>query len=433
MTEAKAAPRGGLTLTQKILIGLAVGVIIGAWVSWAYPAGDEAVAATRETWLKVLSTGAQIFLRMIKMIIGPLLFSTLVVGVAGGGHAKAVGRMGLRAIIYFEVVTTVALFLGLAAVNLVKPGVGINLPPTTESIAATPQTWDQILVHLVPESFMRAMAENDVLQVVVFSLVFALALGQLGERGKTFVHWCETLAEIMFKFTNFVMKFAPFGVGAAIGATIARSGVGLLVNLIWLIGTVYVATAIFIVFVLVPIAWFFKVPIRKFWKVVKEPALIAFSTTSSEAALPRALENMERLGCPRRIVSFVLPLGYTFNLDGTTLFLSLTSIFVAQAGGMHLTLGQQLTMMLTLMLTSKGVAGVPRAATVILAATAAQFNLPMEGVMLVFGVDALMDMVRTMTNVVGNCLATVVIAKWEGDFTEASDEELDLEDAKGEI
>jgi proton glutamate symport protein len=433
MADVTPAPRPGLTLTQKILIGLAVGTIVGAWVSWAYPADNAAVAATRETWLKVMSTGAQIFLRMIKMIIGPLLFSTLVVGVAGGGHAKAVGRMGLRAIIYFEVVTTVALFLGLAAVNLVKPGAGINLPPTTESIAAKPQTWDQILVHLVPESFMRAMAENDVLQVVVFSLVFALALGQLGERGKTFLHWCETLAEIMFKFTNLVMKFAPFGVGAAIGATIGRSGVGVLVNLIWLIGTVYVATAIFIVFVLLPIAWGFKVPIRKFWKVVKEPALIAFSTTSSEAALPRALENMERLGCPRRIVSFVLPLGYTFNLDGTTLFLSLASIFVAQAGGMDLTLGQQLTMMLTLMLTSKGVAGVPRAATVILAATAAQFNLPMEGVMLVFGVDALMDMVRTMTNVIGNCLATVVIAKWEGDFTEASDEELNQADAMGEL
>jgi proton glutamate symport protein len=280
---------------------------------------------------------------------------------------------------------------------------------------------------------MRAMAENDVLQVVVFSLVFALALGQLGEKGRAFVHWCETLAEIMFKFTNIVMKFAPWGVGAAIGATIARSGLGVLVNLVWLIGAVYVATALFLGGVLLPIALFFNVPVRKFWKVVKEPALIAFSTTSSEAALPRALENMERLGCPRRIVSFVLPLGYTFNLDGTTLFLSLASIFVAQAGGLHLNLAQQLTMMLTLMLTSKGVAGVPRAATVILAATAAQFNLPMEGVMLVFGVDALMDMVRTMTNVVGNCLATVVIAKWEKDFNEASDEDLDLALARGEI
>lgn len=433
MAETTAPARRGLTLTQKILIGLAVGVIVGAWVSWAYPAQDAAVAATRETWLKVLSTGAQIFLRMIKMIIGPLLFSTLVVGVAGGGHAKAVGRMGLRAIIYFEVVTTIALFLGLAAVNLAKPGVGVNLPPTAEQIAATPQTWDQILIHLVPESAMRALAENDVLQVVVFSLVFALALGQLGEKGRTLVHWCETLAEIMFKFTNIVMKFAPFGVGAAIGATIARSGLGVLWNLVWLIGAVYVATAIFILGVLVPVAWLFKVPIRKFWKVVKEPALIAFSTTSSEAALPRALEAMERLGCPRHIVSFVLPLGYTFNLDGTTLFLSLASIFVAQAGGMDLTIGQQLTMMLTLMLTSKGVAGVPRAATVILAATAAQFNLPMEGVMLVFGVDALMDMVRTMTNVIGNCLATVVIARWEKDFTEASDEELDTAIARGEI
>ncbi len=433
MTDATAAARPRLTLTQKILVGLAIGVIIGAWVSWVYPPDNAAVAATRENWLKVLSTGAQLFLRMIKMIIGPLLFSTLVVGVAGGGHAKAVGRMGLRAIIYFEVVTTIALFLGLAAVNLTKPGLGINLPPTAESIAAKPQTWDQILVHLVPESAMRALTENDVLQVVVFSLFFALALGQLGEKGKVFVHWCETLAEIMFKFTNIVMKFAPWGVGAAIGATIARSGLGVLVNLAWLIGVVYVTTAIFILGVLLPVAWFFKVPIRKFWKVVKEPALIAFSTTSSEAALPRALEAMQRLGCPRRIVSFVLPLGYTFNLDGTTLFLSLASMFVAQAGGLHLTIGQQLTMMLTLMLTSKGVAGVPRAATVILAATASQFNLPMEAVMLVFGADALMDMVRTMTNVVGNCLATVVISKWEKDFTEASDEELDLAIAKGEI
>ncbi len=436
MAETKTAPRGGLTLTQKILIGLAVGVLVGAWVSWAYPAGavEAERLATRETWLKVLGTGAQIFLRMIKMIIGPLLFATLVVGVAGGGHAKAVGRMGLRAIIYFEVVTTIALFLGLAAVNLARPGVGINLPPPTEEqIAARPQTWDQILIHLVPESAARALAENDVLQIVVFSLVFALALGQLGERGKTFVHWCETLAEIMFKFTGIVMRFAPWGVGAAVGVTIARSGTGVLVNLAWLIGTVYVATAVFIVFVLIPVALLFRVPLRKFWKVVKEPALIAFSTSSSEAALPRALEAMERLGCPRRIVSFVLPLGYTFNLDGTTLFLSLASIFVAQAGGLHLTMGQQLTMMLTLMLTSKGVAGVPRAATVILAATAAQFHLPMEGVMLVFGVDALMDMVRTMTNVIGNCLATVVIAKWEGDFAEAGDEELDLAIARGEL
>jgi proton glutamate symport protein len=246
------------------------------------------------------------------------------------------------------------------------------------------------------------------------------------------VEWCETLAEVMFKFTNIVMKFAPVGVGAAVAATIARSGVGVLVNLIWLIGTVYVTTALFLVGVLLPIAWAFKVPIRKFIKMVREPALIAFSTTSSEAALPRALEAMERLGCPRRIVSFVLPLGYTFNLDGTTLFLSLAAVFVAQAGGMHMGVGHQLTMMLTLMLTSKGVAGVPRAATVILAATAAQFNLPLEGVMLVFGVDALMDMVRTMTNVIGNCLATVVISKWENDFNEASDEELDQALARGE-
>jgi proton glutamate symport protein len=430
---AVAARRGRLTLTQRILIGLVGGILVGAWVSWAYPAGEAATAGARETWLKVLGTGAQIFLRAIKMIIGPLLFATLVVGVAGGGHARAVGRMALRAIIYFEVATTFALFLGLAAVNLIRPGVGVNLPATAEQIATKPQTWDQILVHLVPESALRALAENDVLQIVVFSLVFALALGMVGEKGRPMIQWCETLAEIMFKFTNIVMKLAPFGVGAAIAATIARSGLGVLGNLIWLIGTLYVTTALFIVGVLLPVAWFFKVPLRKFLKVVKEPALIAFSTTSSEAALPRALEAMERLGCPRRIVSFVLPLGYAFNLDGTTVFLSLASIFIAQAGGLHLGVGQQLGMMLTLMLTSKGIAGVPRGGTVILAATAAQFNLPLEGVMLVFGVDALMDMVRTMTNVVGNCLATVVISKWEGDFSEASDEELDRALERGEI
>jgi proton glutamate symport protein len=432
MAETSTARRGGLSLTQKIMLGLVIGVLAGAWVSWMYPEGATAVAGTRHTWITVFNTGGLLFLRMIKMIIGPLLFSTLVVGVAGGGHAKTVGRMGLRAIIYFEAVTTIALFLGLAAVNIVKPGVGVNLPSTTEQITGAPQTWDQIILHLVPESGMHALAQNDVLQIVVFSLFFALALGMLGEKGKVMVEWCETLAQVMFKFTNIVMKFAPVGVGAAVAATIARSGVGVLVNLVWLIGTVYVTTALFLAGVLLPIALFFKVPIRKFVKMVSEPALIAFSTTSSEAALPRALGAMEKLGCPRRIVSFVLPLGYTFNLDGTTLFLSLAAVFVAQAGGMHLTVAHQLTMMLTLLLTSKGVAGVPRAATVILAATAAQFNLPMEGVMLVFGVDALMDMVRTMTNVIGNCLATVVISKWENDFTEASDEELDEALARGE-
>jgi len=278
-----------------------------------------------------------------------------------------------------------------------------------------------------------AMARGDVLQIVAFSMFFGIALGMLGDKGRPLVVWCETVAETMFKFTNIVMLYAPLGVGAAIAYTVGHGGLGVLYNLAWLVATLYLALAFFILAVLLPIALIFKVPIRKFLKAVKEPAVIAFSTTSSEAALPRAMEVLERLGVPRRIVSFVLPLGYSFNLDGTTLYLSLAAVFVAQAAGVELTVGQQVTMMLTLMLTSKGVAGVPRASLVILAATLANFGLPLEGVTLILGVDELMDMARTMTNVIGNCLATVVIAKWEGEFVEASDEDLALAQVRGEI
>ena len=416
-------PRRGLTLTQQIFVGLVLGIIVGAIVDAYHP-----------EWAIYFRPFSQIFLRLIKMIIAPLIFATLVAGIAGAGHFKVVGRMGFRALIYFEVVTTLALAIGLVAVNVARPGIGVNLPLGQQSeITAKAQTWDQILLHVVPESIIDAMAKGDVLQIVVFSLFFGIALGMVGEKGRPVLAWCESLAETMFKFTNIVMHYAPIGVGAAIAYTVGHGGLGVLYNLAWLVATLYAALAVLILGVFLPIALIFKVPLRKFIRAVKEPAVIAFSTTSSEAALPRAMEVLERLGVPRRIVSFVLPLGYSFNLDGTTLYLSLASVFVAQAAGVHLTIGQQITMLVTLMLTSKGVAGVPRASLVILAGTLATYGLPLEGVTLILGVDELMDMARTMTNVIGNCLATVVIAKWEGEFVEATDEQLALAAARGEI
>ena len=421
--QTPSTPRRGLTLTQQIFIGLILGIIVGAIVD-----------ATHPEYAIYFRPFSQVFLRLIKMVIAPLIFATLVVGIAGAGHFKIVGRMGLRALIYFEVVTTLALVIGLVAVNLTKPGVGVNLPMGHQSeITAKAQTWDQILLHVVPESVIDAMAKGDVLQIVVFSIFFGIALGMIGEKGRPVLAWCEGVAETMFKFTNIVMHYAPIGVGAAIAYTVGHGGLGVLYNLAWLVGTLYLALAVLILGVFLPIALIFKVPVRKFIRAVKEPAVIAFSTTSSEAALPRAMEVLERLGVPRRIVSFVLPLGYSFNLDGTTLYLSLASVFVAQAAGVHLSIGQQVTMLLTLMLTSKGVAGVPRASLVILAGTLASYGLPLEGVTLILGVDELMDMARTMTNVIGNCLATVVIAKWEGEFVEATDQQLELAAARGEI
>ncbi len=426
MTQAvppAAARRRGLSLTQQIFLGLFLGILAGAFVEAYHPG-----------WAIYFRPFSQIFLRLIKMVIAPLIFSTLVAGIAGAGHFRIVGRMGLRALVYFEVVTTLALVIGLVAVNIVKPGVGVNLPlGHGPEITAAAQTWDQILLHVVPESVIDAMARGDVLQIVVFSVFFGIALGMIGEKGRPVIVWCEALAETMFKFTNMVMHYAPIGVGAAIAYTVGHGGLGVLYNLAWLVATLYASLAVLILAVFLPIALIFKVPVRKFLRAVREPAVIAFSTTSSEAALPRAMEVLERLGVPRRIVSFVLPLGYSFNLDGTTLYLSLAAVFVAQAAGVQLTVGHQITMLLTLMLTSKGVAGVPRASLVILAGTLASYGLPLEGVTLILGVDELMDMARTMTNVIGNCLATVVIAKWEGEFVEASDEALSLAAARGEI
>src|SRR5260370_1213791 len=359
---------------------------------------------------------SSIFLRLIKSIIAPLLFGTLVYGIAGAGSIKQMGRIGLKAIVYFELVTTIALFLGLGAVNLVRPGDGMKLERSAAEAALPnkPPTLDAILEHVFPTSIIDAMARGDVLQVVVFSFLFGAACAAIGAKAKPVVDFAESLAEVMFRYTKYVMYLAPLGVGAAMAVTIAGKGVRVLFGLGKLIATMYVAQAVFVLLVLGSIALALRIPIRRFVDAVKEPFLIAFSTASSEAALPVALENMQRFGVPKNIVSFVLPTGYSFNLDGTTLSLSLSSIFIAQAAGVQMTLAQQLIMMLTLMATSKGVAGVPRAALVILAGTLASFQLPIERAAVLLGIDALMDMARTSVNVLGNCLATAVVARWEG-------------------
>ena len=392
-------------LTLYIFIGMGLGLLVGA----LYPQAGEA--------LRPLSV---IFIRLIKSIIAPLIFGTLVVGIAGHSDLKAVGRMGVKALVYFEVVTTLALFLGLAFVNLVKPGVGVKLGGgDLSAIAARPQQFADVLIHVFPQSFVQAAADGEILQVVVFSIIFALALSMVHAKKKPILDLCDALAETMFKFTGIVMKFAPIGVGAAIAVTVGSRGVGVLLNLGVLILTFYACAIAFFGLILVPIALFFKVPLGRFFRAVKEPAVIAFSTTSSEAALPKAMLAMEAFGVPREIVSFIIPTGYSFNLDGTSLYLSLASVFVAQAAGVHLSLGQQFVMVFTLMLTSKGVAGVPRSALVILAGTLSSFNLPLEGVAVLLGIDSLMDMVRTTINVVGNCLASAVIARWEGKFVDS--------------
>jgi proton glutamate symport protein len=395
-----------ISLTQWILIAMVAGALIG----WLRP--DIGVS------LKPLST---VFLRMIKSVVVPIIFGSLVIGIAGhGDDMKRVGRLALKSLIYFEVITTIALVVGLAAVNLVRPGVGVALGGSTTEAAALAQSsisFSNFLEHIVPQSFFEAAANNEVLQVVFFAIIFAVALSQVRERPKSaMLGFCEGLAETMYKFTGIVMKFAPIGVGAAIAYTVGHSGLGVLIGLGKLVLTLYAALLVFILVALVPAALVAGVPLRQFIQLVKEPALIAFATTSSEAALPKAMENMERLGVPRRIVAFVIPTGYSFNLDGSTLYLAVTSIFVVQAAGGDLSLGSQIIMLLTLMITSKGVAGVPRGSLVILAATLSHFKLPLEGVAVILGVDTLMDMGRTTINLVGNCLASVVMGRWEGEF-----------------
>jgi len=359
-----------------------------------------------------------IFLRLIRTIVAPLLFATLVSGIAGHSDLKKVGRLGIKAIIYFEVVTTLALVIGLVAINISRAGVGANIPAqSAESLQVQKLTASETILHIFPDNIAKAVAEGQVLQIVVFSILFGIALALVREeRRRPMLVFTESLAETMFKFTNIVMYFAPLGVGTAIAFTVGSTGMGILLNLAKLLATLYMALLVFVFGVLLPIAMLAKVPLKGFVSAVAEPFTIAFGTASSEAALPRAMEAMEGIGVPREIVAFVMPTGYSFNLDGSTLYQSLAAIFVAQAAGIHMSVGQQILMMLTLMLTSKGTAGVSRASIVILLATVGSFGLPVEPVFILLGVDQLMDMARTSVNVLGNCLATVVVARWEGDY-----------------
>lgn len=419
-------------LTTQIMIGL----VLGGFIGWIQPEWGNKVYFLRD-----------IFLNLIKSIIGPLVFSTLVVGIAGSGDLRKVGRMGVKSLIYFEVVTTVALAIGLLVVNITKPGVGVVLAAQSTEIIqkigqSHPKSFVETLVYMFPSSVVDALARGEVLQIVAFAVLFGMAVSSIGEKGKPILRAMESLSQVMFKFTNYVMMFAPIGVGAAMAHTIGTQGLGVLVNLGNLILTLYIGLAVFVLVVFGAVIAIVRVPVGQFVRAVREPATIAFATTSSESALPKAMQAMERIGVPKRIVGFVMPTGYSFNLDGSTLHLATASVFVAQAAeattGQHMGLGHQITMMLALIVTSKGVAAVPRSSAVVLLATLNSFlpaGLGPIGVAVIFGVDELMDMGRSAVNLVGNCLATIVVARWEGEFDDnrarvfgtAAEEKFELE------
>jgi len=398
-----------MSVTRQILLGLVGGCLLG----WALPAFGVHLEIVRD-----------IFIRLIKCLVAPLVFGTIVTGIAGTGDLKKVGRLGGKAILYFEIATTAALAIGLFMVNFLKPGAGLVITGNVGSLGAVaetkPLTVVETILHVFPTSIIDAMARGDVLQIVTFSLIFALGVSAAGQAGKPVLDFCTSLNDVMFRFADLVMRLAPFGVAAAMAVTVSHQGIGVLLGLGKLVLTLYLALVVFIVLVLGLVMWIARVPVMPFIRAVREPFMLAFASSSSEVALPRALENMERFGVPPRIAGFVLPVGYTFNLDGSTLYLAVASVFVAQAAetttGVHFGLGQQLTLMLVLMLTSKGVAAVPRASIVVLTAALHSFGLPLEGAAMILGVDALLDMARTSVNLLGNCLATVVVARWEGEF-----------------
>ena len=395
----------GRSLTYWIFVAMLMGFELGI---------DRPEFAVR---LRVLG---DIFLRLIKVIVAPLILGTLVTGIAAHGNLKKVGRIGLKSLIYFEVITTIALFLGIGAINLTRAGEGVHLPAPAADQAAAPAAalkWDDFLLHVFPENLAKSVAENQILQVAVFAVLFGIALTLVPEKTRQpMLGLAESLAQTMFKFTNIVMYYAPVGVGAAMAYTVGHMGISVLLPLGKLVLTAYGALLALLLLVLVPVALLARIPLRRFLKYVAEPATIAFATSTSEAALPRAIESMEEFGVPRQIVAFVIPAGYSFNLDGSTMYLALASIFVAQTAGMHMSWPEQLLMVFTLMLTSKGIAGVPRAVPVVLLATASTFHLPTEPIFIILGVDALIDMGRTSVNVIGNCLASAVIARWEGEL-----------------
>ena len=396
-------------LTLHIFIALVAGILFG----WLLP----------QYAVKMQPLG-DLFLRMVKMIIAPLIFATLVVGIAGHGNVKNLGKIGFKTIVYFEIATTIALILGLVMANVLKPGSGFNIDVNSismnavESMKNIPSGMDfaQTLVHSVPESVVEAMANGDLLQIVVFAIFFALAVCAVGQKARPVLDFLQSTCDIMFKFTEYVMKFAPIGVFGAMSATIGQNGITILVSYLKLIAITYFSLIVFVVIVLVVACRIINVPFMGLLKTIKDPALLAFTTASSEAALPKAMELMEKFGVPKSIVSFVMPMGYTFNLDGTTMYLTLATLFCAQVVGIEIPLQQQLMIMLTLMLTSKGIAGVPRVSLVILTGTLASFGLPLVGVAVLLGIDQILDMGRTTVNLIGNCVATTVVARWENDF-----------------
>ena len=401
MIPPQVAVRRGfrVSLTQQIMLGLVAGVLIG----WLFPSVGVS-----------LKPVGQLFLRLIKMIVGPLVLTTLVAGLAGAG-GKMAGRIGLKAILWFEAATTLALFVGLAGANLVQPGLGVGLAndAAAASKLAKAKTAVDFLLEAFPTSIFDALARNDILQIVVFALFAGLAIGAAGEKAAPMKKIAESGAEMMFKIVGFVMKFAPLGVGAAMAATLGAKGIRVLIPLLKGVGTLYGCLIVFFVLLFLAMRLLTRVHMPTFLRAIREPAVIAFTTTSSEAAMPRAMEAMERIGVPRSIVAFVMPTGYSFNLDGSTLYLSLAVMFVAQAAGVHMSLGEQLAIMGMLMLTTKGVAGVPRSSLVVLAGALTAFHLPLEGVAILLAIDELMDMGRSCVNVVGNCVATVIVAQWE--------------------
>jgi proton glutamate symport protein len=420
-----------IIINKNILMGfrwIAIGAFVGyalykksltTWILISMIVGAEFGYDLPHVAVK-LQLVSKIFLRLIKTIIAPLLFATLVVGIAGHSNLKQVGRMGWKSLLYFEVVSTIALFIGLLAINISKAGVGVNVPAVvnqSEIPEVIHQSGSDIILHIFPENIAKSIYEGQVLQIVIFSIIFGIAVALIKDKYKSpMLRFTESLAEAMFKFTQIVMYFAPFAVFAAIAYSIGHMGLDILVNLFKLLATLYVSLITLLLVVFLPVALLFRIPVKKFLNKVAEPVTIAFATTSSESALPIAMERMEEFGVPRKIVAFVMPTGYSFNLDGTTLYLSLATVFVAQISGIHLPFEKQLLIVFTLMLTSKGVAGVPRASMVILLGTAASFGLPTWPIYIILGIDELMDMARTSVNVLGNCLATAVVARWEGEF-----------------
>jgi proton glutamate symport protein len=393
------------------------------WIFFSMLAGFE-IGLDQPHLAENLRILSDIFLRLIKLIVAPLILGTLITGIAGHGDLKSVGRIGIKSLVYFEVITTIALFLGVGAINLTRAGVGLSIP---ESAAApqnvAPMHWQDFVLHVFPDNIVKAAAENQILQVAVFAVLFGIAMTRISrEKRAPLLNLAESLTQAMFAFTNIVMYYAPIGVGAAMAYTVGHVGISALVPLAKLLGTAYAALTAFLLFVLLPVIFLARIPLGRFLKAVAEPATIAFATSTSEAALPRAMERMEEFGVPRQIVAFVIPAGYSFNLDGSTLYLAIASVFVAQAAGMHMSLGHQLMMVLMLMLTSKGIAGVPRATLVVLMATSSLFHLPAEPIFLILGIDALIDMARTAVNVIGNCLACAVVARSERQLAEAGTE-----------